>query len=48
MLNFKPLHGEKALCPRCWVVNSKESVVSSLKSGDALRCNACHQDFAML
>jgi hypothetical protein len=48
MLNFKPLRGEKALCPRCWVVNSKESAVSALNSGNALRCKVCHQELSIL
>ena len=48
MLNFKPLQGGKLFCPRCWVVNSKESAVSAAQQGDTVRCNACRQEFSIL
>ena len=48
MLNFKPLHGGKLFCPRCWVVNSKESAISAVQQGDTVRCNICRQEFSVL
>ena len=48
MLNFKPLRGGKLFCPRCWVVNSKESNISAQGQGDAARCDVCRQEFSVL
>jgi hypothetical protein len=48
MLNFKPSLGGKVLCPRCWVVNAKQSAVSPMGQGDMIRCNVCHQEFSAL
>ena len=38
MLNFRPLLGGKILCPRCWVVNGKESTVAG-GQGHTVRCD---------
>jgi hypothetical protein len=46
MLNFRPLLGGKILCPRCWVVNGKESTVAGAQ-GHTVRCNVCHQDYSI-
>jgi hypothetical protein len=48
MLNFKPLHSGELLCPRCWVVNSKESAISEVQQGHTVRCNVCRQEFSVL
>ena len=44
MLNFRPLLGGKILCPRCWVVNGKESTVA-VGQVDTVRCDVCHQEY---
>jgi hypothetical protein len=48
MLNFKPSFEGKNLCPRCWVVNSKESALSPIGQGHLLRCNVCQQEFSVV
>jgi hypothetical protein len=45
-LDFRPLAGGKFLCPRCWVVNGKESEATA--HGNIVRCGACHQEFPII
>ena len=42
-LDFRPVAREKFLCPRCWVVNGKESEATA--QGNIDRCGACHEEF---
>jgi hypothetical protein len=46
VLNFRPMFDEKFLCPRCWVVNGKES--EAVQQGDLVRCSACRQEFSVI
>jgi hypothetical protein len=45
LLSFTPLVGNTILCPRCWVINGKES--AAIEQGDVVRCGACHQEFSI-
>ena len=46
LLSFTPLVGDTILCPRCWVVNGKESEATA--QGNIVRCGACHQEFPIV
>jgi hypothetical protein len=47
MLNFKPFFEGRILCPRCWVVNGKQSTVGGVGQGGVVRCDVCHQEFPL-